>query len=142
MIYVDTSFLVPYFLKEPTSGAVEAKLMRVAPGNLCISMWTKAEFASVLARKVRMRECSAIFADSTFARFENMALRYYQVWEPISADFETAARFMRNYETGLRAGDALHLAIAHNRATLDLFTLDAGLARAANLLGISASSGI
>lgn len=141
MIYVDTSFLVPYFLKEPASGPVEEKLMRIAPGDLYISTWTKAEFASVLARKVRMRECSAEFADSTFVRFENMALRYYQVWEPISADFETASRFIRSYETGLRTGDALHLAIAHNRAALDLLTLDAGLARAADLLGIHASFG-
>jgi predicted nucleic acid-binding protein len=89
-----------------------------------------------------MRECTPEFADSTYIRFEKMAPQYYQVWEPISDDFETAAKFMRRYETGLRAGDALHLAIAYNRGAQDMLTLDIGLAHAANILGIPVSLGV
>ena len=37
---------------------------------------------------------------------------------PTATDFDLAGQFLRRYETGLRAGDALHLAIAsNNRAT-------------------------
>ncbi len=52
-IYLDTSFIVPRFIKEATSAAVVTKLQAVSTEELTISLWTKAEFSSVLARRVQ-----------------------------------------------------------------------------------------
>lgn len=49
--------------------------------------------------------------------------------------FETAARFCDHYALGLRAGDALHLAIAES-ANAALLTFDRTMADAALQLGI------
>ncbi|MDO8862700.1 type II toxin-antitoxin system VapC family toxin [Haliea sp. E1-2-M8] len=53
-----------------------------------------------------------------------------------AGDFNAAARYADQFKTGLRAGDALHLALAANHGAR-LVTLDKGLAKAAKGLGIS-----
>ncbi|MHC5673695.1 PIN domain-containing protein [Nostoc sp.] len=52
-----------------------------------------------------------------------------------------AAEFIQQWETGLRAGDALHLAIASNRSVENLLSLDRGLIDAARKLSITSDSG-
>nr|QQZ51955.1 PIN domain-containing protein [Phenylobacterium glaciei] len=55
---------------------------------------------------------------------------------PVSAaHFKTAARFADQYALGLRAGDALHLAIAVDQGAT-LCTLDRRLAEAGQALGL------
>ena len=54
--YIDTSFLAPYYLPEVASAAVESKLRSLPEGSLLISPLVRAEFASLLSRKVRVRE--------------------------------------------------------------------------------------
>ncbi|QKE39743.2 hypothetical protein [Ferrovum myxofaciens] len=49
---------------------------------------------------------------------------------------------MLHFATKLRAGDALHLAIAHNNGAKILYTLDDGLLHAAKLMSVYASRGI
>jgi len=58
------------------------------------------------------------------------------------ADFELAIHFLHQYKTGLRAGDALHLAISKNYDAKMLYTLDQGLLKAASILNIPAQLGI
>ena len=53
-------------------------------------------------------------------------------------DFRTAARFADQHTTGLRSGDALHLAVAANHG-VRINALDRGLVRAAEALGVSAT---
>src|SRR5436853_87913 len=60
--------------------------------------------------------------------------------EPI--DFETAKQFVLRYETALRAGDALHLAIARNNNAQAIYSLDDKMIRAGKLLGLPVSRGI
>ena len=50
--------------------------------------------------------------------------------------------YVQRFETKLRAGDALHLAIAHNHRASVLYTLDEGLLKAAVLVKVRASPGI
>jgi len=71
-IYLDTSFIVPMFIQEATSAAVVTKLQAVSAEELTINLWTKAEFASVLARRVRMQEMTAPLALETMNQFELM----------------------------------------------------------------------
>jgi predicted nucleic acid-binding protein len=49
--------------------------------------------------------------------------------------FRTAARFADHYVLGLRAGDALHLAICSDHGAT-LCTLDRGLSEAGAALGV------
>lgn len=53
-------------------------------------------------------------------------------------DFRTAARFADQYATGLRAGDALHLAVAADHG-VRIGALDRTLVSAAEALGVSAA---
>jgi hypothetical protein len=83
--------------------------------ELAVSHWTKIEFSSLIARKVRTRELTADAAARADARFEILAGDSFAVLLPDADDFGLAKRYLGKFETGLRAGDALHLAIAANR---------------------------
>ena len=54
MRYFDTSFLVPLILPEATSEHVSGFLEALEGDDLAVSHWTRVEFASLLAREVRM----------------------------------------------------------------------------------------
>jgi predicted nucleic acid-binding protein len=49
---------------------------------------------------------------------------------PSAGDFELSKQFLRRYDTALRAGDALHLAIAGNHGARTIYSLDQGLVKA------------
>ena len=69
MVYLDTSFIAPLFIAEDTSDAVESHL-RHLDGTLATSDWTRVEFASLLARRVRMKELDIAQADAIREVFE------------------------------------------------------------------------
>lgn len=137
MFYLDTSFVIPLFINESTSEEVAAKLQAIPMDKIAISLWTKTEFSSVLARKVRMQESTEQFALKTISKFEQMMTNSCQVIIPEAADFDLSAQYIQHFQTGLRAGDALHLAIAKNHGAMSIYTLDVKLAKAASLLNIS-----
>lgn len=78
----------------------------------------------------------------TAERFEALIAESYEVLTPRPADYELARQFVLNFPAALRAGDALHVAIAKNHAATKLLTLDEGLLKAAKLLAVPASRGI
>jgi predicted nucleic acid-binding protein len=49
---------------------------------------------------------------------------------------------LRQHKLGLRAGDALHLAIARNRRADTIYSLDKTMLKAGRGLGLPLSSGI
>jgi predicted nucleic acid-binding protein len=61
---------------------------------------------------------------------------------PSGDDYERARYYLRNYETGLRAGDALHLAIAGNHRAKAIYSLDKTMIKAGKILGLPVSAGI
>ena len=69
MIYLDTSFVLPLFISEATSEQVAARLQQISADELALSLWTKTEFASALARRVRMGEISPATANEAITRF-------------------------------------------------------------------------
>ena len=104
-------------------------------GALAISGWVVAEVSSALALKVRAGQLdlgTRARADDTWRELRQESLVELAV--PPEA-WELAAQFARQHQLGLRAGDALHLAVAslgnHSVATLDL-----GMRSAALELGI------
>lgn len=142
MLYFDTSFLAPLILEEETSEKVEAFVGTLPTGELCISHWTRTEFASLLAREVRMGALAEDNALAAMDQFDAMVAESFQVLAPGAADFELATGYIKHFATKLRAGDALHLAIASNHGAKMFYTLDEGLLAAAKLLKVHASRGI
>ncbi len=140
MIYIDTSFLTPYYLREATSEAVTQVLTTLPAGELVISTWTRVELASLLARRVRMSEITSAFALQVMAIFDHDSQNTFVVLEPTASEFlEASSLVLQDPNLGLRGPDALHLAVAKTNA-LPIYSLDARFISAANSLGIKASN--
>ncbi len=142
MRYFDTSFLVPLVLPEATSEQV-ARFFEVLPGeDPAVSHWTRVEFTSLLAREVRMNSLDSAAAREAGSRFEAMVERSFVVFSPDRDDFDRARDWLGRFDTTLRAGDALHLAIAANRHAEAIYSLDTAMIAAGRALGLPASAGI
>lgn len=142
MIYLDTSFIAPLIITEDSSSAVEALVMKAKPGELTTGVWTQIEWASLVARKLRMGEFTAAQAEAVRSEFNLLLEESFTIFLPTAADFATAARFLEMPKTGLRAGDAFHLAIAANRDAKKILTLDQGFINAGKVLMLPVSSGV
>jgi len=142
MLYFDTSFLAPLILEEATSAKIEACFAKLPAGDLYVSHWTRVEFSSLIAREVRMGGLAESHALLAIAQFDELVVDSFQVLAPSVADYELAKAYIQHFATKLRAGDAMHLAIASNNGAKTLYTLDEGLLNAAKLMKVRASRGI
>jgi predicted nucleic acid-binding protein len=127
--YVDTSVLGAYYCPEPLSSAAEAALLRLK--EPCISSLTDVEFASVIARKRRLRELTEREAGEVLRLFgQHVAEGYYRRL-PFEAEHVLGARNLNSSMTSaLSTLDALHLSVALS-AGVPLLTADRDFARAA-----------
>lgn len=141
MIYLDTSFIVPLVISEDSSDAVEALVVKVKPGDLATSLWTQIEIASLIARKVRMGELTVAEADAVRGEFRKILNESFSVILPTATDFDTARDYLEMPKTGLRAGDAFHLAIAANHGARKIWSLDQGFIKAGKQLKLPVSVG-
>lgn len=142
MIYLDTSFLTPLFRAEPVSERIGNFLAAQPTGTLAISQWTRVEFASVMARDVRMNILDAATARKLVKEFDALADDSLHVLIPAAADFDLARDFVVEFATRLRGPDALHMAIARNNGVEEILTLDDGLLFAARKLKLKARRGV
>ena len=142
MVYLDTSFVAPLVIAENSSDAVEAFVLKVKPGELATSMWTQVELASMVSRKVRTGELSDSQAEVVRREFDRVLGESFEMLAPTAADFAAAVKYLESPKTGLRAGDALHLAIAANRRAKRILTLDLGFVEAGKLLKLPVTLGI
>ena len=142
MLYLDTSFLVPYFASEDSSEKVEKFLREVKEDELVVSAWTATEFVSALGLKVRTKQLDKPAASAALAAFREVGERYFN-WLAVSAvDFKAASAYLEKWNLGLRAGDALHLAVAKTNGVKKLLTLDERMLKACKALRIPVSTGI
>ncbi len=114
----------------------------MSPEAFAVSHWTLVEFSSLIARKVRMDRLDAGSAARADAQFESMVDTSFTVLLPSAADFDLARHYLGRSETGLRAGDALHLAIANNHYAAAIYSLDKILLKAGKILQLPVSMGI
>jgi uncharacterized protein len=142
MRYFDTSFLAPLLREEKASSRIGRFMVGLPTEELAISRWTEVEFASLLARDVRMGVIGSDQARAAGALFEDVIQQSFVVLLPSADDYEMARRYLQNYETGLRAGDALHLAIAGNHRAKAIYSLDKTMIKAGKILGLPVSAGI
>ena len=136
MLYFDTSFLLPYYVPEATSAAVDQFFARHDPDQYAISHWTVTEFHSALSFKIRSGQLPALHHDEILERFATARAESFEVWLPTAADHEFASQLLTDWKSGLRSGDALHLAIARGRGAC-LVSLDKILLKAARSLKIA-----
>jgi predicted nucleic acid-binding protein len=142
MLYFDTSFLVPLVLPETTSARIAAFVRELNSEQFTVSHWTRVEFSSLIAREVRMGGLNGHAAAQADARFDAMVDASFAILLPNADDFSLAKRYLGKFETGLRAGDALHLAIASNHRAGVIYSLDKTLLKAGSTLGLPVSMGI
>lgn len=135
MIYIDTSALVPVFIREPKSEAVIGWI-ESSGERLTISEWSLVEFASAAAIKVRTGQVSASLAKHARARVHEFAQKHCTVAVPGREDFRRAADLAGDDKLKLRAGDALHLALAASLNTQGILCLDDAMIESAKALGI------
>jgi predicted nucleic acid-binding protein len=136
MIYVDTSALVPLFIREPKSEAIIAWL-ESSGERLAISEWSLVEFASAAAIKVRTGQAVANLVKQATTRIHEFAHKHCMVAVPGREEFRRAAKLTGDDTLNLRAGDALHLAIAVRLSAQGILCLDDAMIESAKSLGMN-----
>jgi uncharacterized protein len=142
MRYLDTNFLVPLILPEATSADISRLLTGLIGEELAISHWSRVEFTSVLAREVRMGRLDPTAAGIANTQFDAIIAETFTVLLPGPEAFDLARQYLARYESGLRGGDALHLAIASTHRASAIYSLDKVLIKAGTLFGLPVSAGI
>ena len=124
MIYLDTSVLVTLVVPEPESEAVEQWFAGHRYKGLTISDWSLVEFASALGVRVRLKGLKHGQAVMAQERMDATVSACFKTVSPSRASYVRAAELCTHNSTGLRAGDALHLAVALDEGASRLVTLD------------------
>lgn len=136
-LYLDTSVFVAAFCDEAMTARVVGFLHDRADDLLLTSPWTSTEFASAIAFKIRTRQLEPEHRTRLTARFTQFLSTQVKMVTIADNDYQVAARFCDDWASGLRSGDALHLAVASVSAEA-IVTLDKGFHRAAQHFGIAA----
>ena len=133
MPYLDTSAVIPLLMPEPSSASLEGWIHQER--DVQISGWTCVETASALGIKVRTKALSTAQAQAALDLLRTTLVPSFAMVPVDDGDIGRAGRLLERFDLGLRAGDALHLAIAQRLGT-PLVTLDRRLATAAAAVGL------
>lgn len=136
MRYLDTSVLVSALTHETRTSEIQIWLGEQPIDQLTISDWVVTEFSGALSLKLRTDQLTPEQRASVLAMFTQLRQESLQTYSVTSNDFHAAAQMADHYQSGLRSGDALHLAIVANHGA-QLCTLDRQLSKAAEAMGIS-----
>ena len=135
MHYVDTSVLVAALTREAETARMQKWLAAQAAGELAVSAWVATEFSAALSIKLRSGDIDMAHRAKALATFAVLCDRSFSLFEITNASFRCAAHFADQSQLGLRAGDALHLAICAEHGG-ELCTLDRRLSAAGLALGV------
>jgi predicted nucleic acid-binding protein len=133
MLYVDTSVLVALHTPEEKSADV-SRWYAACAEELVSAAWCVSEFASALGIKQRTSQISEAEAQATWQQFERMCAGDLFLLPVEPATFHRAALLSLDVASGLRAGDALHLAAALDVKAKGVATLDEVMAKNAKRL--------
>lgn len=130
---------MPLFLSEPMS-LVIAEWHAKEKSELVSSAWCVTEFGSALGIKQRTGAVNAQQAGAAWASFGRMVASDLRLLAVMPVHFHRAAELALDASSGLRAGDALHLACAEAAGVKHMATLDEVLSRNAQRLKIKVTT--
>jgi predicted nucleic acid-binding protein len=125
MIYLDTSVLVAMHTNEASTATVLAWYGQLGTEPICSATWCVTEFASALSFKQRIGQATARQAKQAWKQFASQCAGDLRLLQVDAEAFRQAAILALDPDHGLRAGDALHLAVASQMRIQGLLTLDA-----------------
>ena len=134
-IYLDTSAILPYYREEKNSQVIQGFLSSInLPAG--ISDLTELEFASALARWVRMKELNEAQASLVENAFiDDKRSNLFRRLSITAKHYRQAYKWISSRRTVLRTLDVLHLACSFT-AELEMVTCDEVLAKSADVLGV------
>jgi uncharacterized protein len=134
MAYFDTSVLVAFYCPERLSSGAEKAILK--DSEPVLSILSVVEFASAISRKSREKTITIENVKSIWEQFNvHRSKGYYSIIALDSDHYASAASFIMQLKTPLRALDALHLALAAGLST-PIVTADKLLAKSAEKLNI------
>ena len=135
LTYIDTSVWCAYCFNEPETPAAARWLADAELDRTATALWTHTEFSSATGIKLRSKGQTRAAVARARQAFESAVVMAHQL-DAVAEDFLYAAELCRASPVKLRAGDALHLAIALRHNCQALASLDQDLASAAQRLGL------
>jgi uncharacterized protein len=135
-VYVDTSALAKWYVNESRSDDVEEYLRQVCPAY--ISLLTKAEMRSLVARRAREGFIDAETQGSVLSTFEGDIAMGHLVLLPHTVESFLVAESLlgAHPQIPLRTLDALHLGVMKSSGIRAIATADRVMAQAAKALGM------
>ena len=112
-LYVDTSLLMSAFSNEPDQALALKVLQAPQWTRVCVSDWTLAEFACAVQAKVMRGDTPAETAYAIHQTIKTLLLQgaLHQI-AVLRGDYATVQRVVTGLTCLIRAGGALHLAVA------------------------------
>lgn len=135
-LYLDSSLVVTALVTEPSSKSVVTWLARHASHRFVVSDWVVIEFSTALSVKLLSGRISSEAQELALARLNEFIASEVECLPVARRHFQLAAAFTDRGIVGLRAADALHLAISSN-GNGKLCTRDRRQAEAGTVLGLS-----
>jgi uncharacterized protein len=137
-IYLDASAIIPLFVADAFTARARTFLSTKSP-ILVVSDFAAVEFASVVARLVRMKHLTLGEARSVFSSFDIWIAKIAYRVETRPVDIRAAETMLRRLDLALRAPDALNIAIAQRTGSV-LATFDEKMSACARKLGAAVSA--
>ena len=133
-VYLDASILVALFTRDAFTERANEFLDTELP-VLVVSDFAAAEFASAVARLMRINQITGPETRAILANFDSWKLRVADTTGILSSDVTTAASFIRRLDLPLRTADAINIAIAQ-RIDATLVTFDVKMGDSARAVGV------
>lgn len=135
-VYLDTSALAKIYIPEPDSADVDSAMQ--GRRDLLVSDLAVTEMVSAIVRRIRAGDLPSGSAQRIHMKIMSQIEEGIYQMLPLSREtHREAERLLLALTSGpvLRAGDALHLALAVQGGARILFTFDNRMADAARLVG-------
>jgi len=139
MLFCDTSTLAKYYVDEPESDAVRARLD--AEDQVLLSELARAELLAVFHRQLRERRWNRDEFATLARQFSTDEVVGYWTWVPL--DSGIIEQVVKTFTTlpgdvFLRTADCLHLVTALHHGFTEIHTHDAHQREGAGALGLTA----